>query len=169
MRDLWYALYVRARFEKYVQDELEKRGYEAFLPEYVSKPRGAARLRSISLPLFPNYLFCRFNIRPQHPVLMTPGVVLIAGTGSLPVPVNEKEILAVRNIIQSGLAARPWRYMNAGRMVWIETGPLEGTSGILVKDGTTDRLIVSVSLLKRSVAVETDRDHVRPVRDGDAS
>src|SRR5262245_41521812 len=128
MRDLWYALYVRARFEKYVQDELEKRGYEAFLPEYVSKPRGVARLRSISLPLFPNYLFCRFNIRSQHPVLMTPGVVLIAGTGSLPVPVNEKEILAVRNIVHSGLAARPWRFMNAGRMLWIETCQLEGTS-----------------------------------------
>src|SRR5262245_47737046 len=168
MRELWYALYVRPRFEKYVHAELEKGGYETFLPEYVAKPRVAARLRSISLPLFPNYVFCRFNVRLQDPILMTPGVVLIAGTGSLPAPVNEKEILAVRNIVRSGLAARPWQYINAGQMVWMETGPLEGTLGILVRDGTTDRLVVSVSLLRRSVAVEIDR-RVRYLKARDAS
>ena len=169
MRELWYALYVRTRFERYIHDELEKRGYDTLLPEYVSKPRGAARLRSISLPLFPNYVFCRFNVRPQHPILMTPGVVLIAGMGSVPAPVNEKEILTVRNIVRSGLAARPWPYRNAGQTVAIDTGPLEGISGILVTDGTTCRLIASVSLLRRSVAVEIDRDHVRYVKTRDAS
>jgi transcription antitermination factor NusG len=163
MSDLWYALHVRARFEKYVQTHLEEKGYETFLPTYVSKRRWSDRVKSLSLPLFPNYIFCRFDVRSRLPILVTPGVNFIVGVGRSPVPVNQEEIGAVRQVLSSGVPARPAAFINVGETVRIEAGPLEGLTGIVVRTKGCERLIVSVSLLMRSVAVDIDRDWVKPL------
>jgi transcription antitermination factor NusG len=163
MSELWYALHVRARFEKYVQSHLEEKGYESFLPTYVSKRRWSDRVKSLSLPLFPNYVFCKFDVQSRLPILVTPGVNFIVGVGRSPVPVDPQEIVSIRQVLESGVAAKPWPYIGAGEMVRIETGPLEGLSGIVVRTKGVDRLIVSVSLLMRSVSVDIDRDWVKPL------
>lgn len=163
MSELWYALHVRARFEKYVQTHLEEKGYESFLPTYVSKRKWSDRVKSLSLPLFPNYVFCRFDVQNRLPILVTPGVNSIVGVGRSPVPVDQQEILSIRHVLESGVAARPWPYLGAGEMVRIENGPLEGLSGVVVRTKGVDRLIVSVSLLMRSVSVDIDRDWVKPL------
>jgi transcription antitermination factor NusG len=164
MSVLWYALSVRPRFEKLVQTHLEKRGHEVFLPTYVSRNRWSDRVKSVTVPLFPGYTFCRFDFNRRLSVLTTPGVQFVVGVKRTPLPVDEEEILTLQRSLSSGQPLQPWPYINVGQTVEIEQGPLEGLSGIVVRVKNVDRLIVSVSLLMRSVAVELDHHSIRPVK-----
>jgi hypothetical protein len=89
----------------------------------------------------------------------------ILGIGRIPTPVNESEIASILHIMDSGLQAEPHPYVAAGEMVQIECGPLQGLTGIVVRLKGSERLVVSVSLLMRSVAVELDQTSVRPLHD----
>jgi transcription antitermination factor NusG len=143
---------------------LRGKGYEEFLPLYRSSRRWSDRVKQLDMPLFPGYMFCRFDPHDRLvPVLTTPGVIGILGAGKVPIPVDEEEIEAVRSIINSGLAAQPWPFLAVGSRIYIEDGPLSGLEGIITNADTVDRLVVSVSLLQRSVAVQIDRDWARPV------
>jgi transcription antitermination factor NusG len=163
MADQWYALHVRTRFEKYVATHLEQKGYETFAPTYISKRRWSDRIKALSLPLFPSYVFCRFDVDARLPVLMTPGVNFVVGVGRSPVAVDQQEITAIRQVIGSGVATRPWPYLKVGETVRIESGPLEGLVGIVIRTKGSDVLIISVSLLMRSVSVEIGRTQVKPI------
>jgi transcription antitermination factor NusG len=136
---------------------------ETFLPTYRVKTTRFGRRRELDRPLFSGYLFSRFNPVVQLPVLTTPGVVSIVAAGRQLLPVSEKEIAAVHAILGSGLIASPWPYLRAGQAVEVVRGPLTGVSGLLLAVKNTFRLVVSVTLLQRSVSVEVDADWVRPV------
>jgi len=160
----WYALQIQSRLGSVASTVLRGKGYEEFLPVYSSCRSWSDRVKTINLPLFPGYLFCRFN--PQDrlvPVLTTPGVIAIVGAGKTPLPVAEEEIAAVRSVVRSGLAAQPWPFLTAGSSVYIQSGPLAGLEGIVANTDKIYRLVVNVTLLRRSVAVEIDWDWVRPV------
>jgi transcription antitermination factor NusG len=159
----WFALRVRSNFEKPASQMLRQKGYEEFLPTYVQRTRWSDRTKTIVRPLFPGYLFCRFDPQARLPILVTPGVVSIVGLGKTPVPVSEQEIEAVQTLLRSGLAAMPWPYVSVGQRLIIERGPLSGVEGILQEVKSQYRFIVSVDLLKRSVAAEIDADWVRPI------
>ena len=120
-------------------------------------------MKSITLPLFPSYVFCRFDIHARLPILVTPGVNFIVGVGKAPIPVEPEEMAGIHQVMQSGLAAQPWPYLKAGEMVEVQTGPLEGLKGMIVRTKGCDRLIVMVTLLMRSVSVEIDRRWVKPI------
>jgi transcription antitermination factor NusG len=163
MSDSWYALQVKPRFEKHVTGQLSGKGYETFLPSYVAKRKWSDRVKSLSLPLFPGYVFCRFDVHSRLPILVTPGVMSVVGVGKTPAPIEDTEMLAIRQVIDSGVPAQRWPYLNCGEMVRVESGPLEGLTGIVVRMKGTEHLVVSVSLLMRSVSVEIDRDSIRPL------
>lgn len=163
MSDNWYALQVKPRFEKCVTGQLSVKGYETFLPSYVAKRKWSDRVKSLSLPLFPGYVFCRFDVHARLPILVTPGVMSVVGVGKTPAPIEEAEVMAIRQVIDSGLPAQRWPYLNYGELVRVEAGSLEGLTGIVVRMKGIDRLVVSVSLLMRSVSVEIDRDSVKPL------
>jgi len=163
MSDQWYALHVRPRFEKHVETHLEEKGYEVFYPTYTTTRQWSDRIKSLSLPLFPGYVFCRFNLHSRLPVLVTPGVNQVVGAGKTPITVDESELLSIRRVLESGVAAQPWPYLKVGEPVSIENGPLEGMTGIVTRIKNSYRLVVSVSLLMRSVAVELDSHWIKPV------
>ena len=163
MNDSWYALHVRPRFESTVEIQLQGKGYEVFLPTYETKRRWSDRVKTLVQPLFPGYVFCRFNAGARLPVLTTPGVNSIIGIGKIPVPVDPQEITAIRSVIDSGIASYPCDYIRDGESVRVESGPLEGLVGIVQRCKNSDRLIVSLTLLMRSVAVEIDRSWVKRV------
>jgi transcription antitermination factor NusG len=163
MSEHWYALHVRPRFEKHVQTHLEEKGYEVFYPTYTSTRQWSDRVKSLSFPLFPGYVFCRFNVHARLPILITPGVNQVVGSGKTPITVDEGELAAIRRVMESGVAAQPWPYLKVGETVQIENGPLEGLMGIVTRIKSSDRLVVSVSLLMRSVAVELDSRWIKPV------
>jgi transcription antitermination factor NusG len=137
------------------------KGLETFLPMYSSVSRWSDRVKKLQLPLFAGYVFSQFEATRRLPVLTTPGVVHILGNSSGPVPVDEGELDAVRRLIAAARPLSPWPYLEAGDRIVLEGGPLAGTRGTLLRVKNEFRLIVSVTLLQRSVAVEVDRAAVR--------
>ncbi len=153
----WYALQVRQRYEKTTAEILRHKGYSQFLPLYRTRRRWSDRVAEIELPLFPGYVFCQFDVADRRvPIVTTPGVIRIVGVGRTPVPVETEELQAIRRIIGSGILAEPWPYLKTGERVRIEYGALAGLEGIFVEAKKRHRLIVSVTLLQRSVAVQID-------------
>lgn len=159
----WFAVRVKPRREKYVALLLRHKGYAEFLPLYRARRRWSDRFKEIELALFPGYLFCRFDPCHRVPVLTTPGVSCIVGVGKIPIPVDEAEVGAIQDIVQLGLGVGPWPFLQVGHRVRLEEGPLSGLEGILIETKDQHRLVVSVTLLQRSVAVEIDRHWVRPI------
>jgi transcription antitermination factor NusG len=159
----WFALQVRTRWESSVKLFLSSKGYETFLPTYKVRKRWSTFSKEVSAPLFPGYVFCQFDPQNRLPVLVTPGVISVVGRGRIPLPVEEAEIISIQNAISSGVRAEPWPYLEVGQRVRIEGDALEGLEGILIHLKGSQRIIVSVSLLRRSVALEIDRSHVRVV------
>jgi transcription antitermination factor NusG len=159
----WYALYVRQRYEKIVASILAGKGYEVFLPTYRSRRRWSDRTKVIELPLFSGYAFCRFNFQERLPILTVPGVNFIVGFGKNPTPVDALELDAIRVVANSGLPCEPWPFLKAGHLVRVEYGSLAGLEGFVLNVRNSNRLIISVNLLGRSVAVELDRDSVKPI------
>jgi len=159
----WYALHTRSNFERLAADGLSHRGLETFFPAYTSRRRWSDRTKTISLPLFPGYIFCRLDIQHRLPVITTPGVVGIVGVGKQPIPVVEEEIATIQSIVRSDVLIHPWPFLRTGEAILIESGPLTGVEGILLSVKGQYRLVVSVTLLQRSVAVEIERAWVRPI------
>jgi transcription antitermination factor NusG len=85
------------------------------------------------------------------------------GVGRTPVAIEPEEIAAIRQVLQAGVATRPWPYLKAGEMVRVEKGPLEGLNGIVLRTKGSQKLIISVSLLMRSVSMEIERDQIKPL------
>ncbi len=161
----WYALRVRSNFEKKVSGSLASRGVECFLPSYKIRRIWTDRVKMVDQPLFPGYVFARF----QHPrdwlmVMQTPGVVQIVGQGQQPAIVDEAEIETLRRLVNSTVPLFPRAFLKVGQKVRIEHGPLAGTEGILERFQKDYRLVVSISLLQRSVAAELDADWVKGVQ-----
>jgi transcription antitermination factor NusG len=152
----WFALHVRTRQEAGVAAHLQGMGYEQFLPSQKTSSRWSDRMKESEIPLFPGYLFCRFDPQNRLPILKTPGVIQVVGYSRQPIPVEESEIEALQALVASGLPNQPWEYLEVGERVRIEAGPLRGRTGVLVEFKGTHRLILSVALLQRSVAVEID-------------
>ena|SRR5436190_16984769 len=158
----WFALRVKSRCEKLVAKIAENKGFEQFLPLYACRRRRSDRFKCVELPLFPGYVFCRLDPQYRLPLLMTPGVLHFVGIGKIPVPIDDEEISVIQRILRSGAEAEPWPFLEVGQKVSIEYGPLAGLEGLLVEVRKQHRLVVSVTLLKRSVAVEIECDWVRP-------
>jgi transcription antitermination factor NusG len=159
----WFALYVRSHFERAVEQCLKGKGYQAFSPFYQSIRKRSGRTKVLDLPLFPGYVFCCFNPQRRLPILTTPGIVHVLGPGNVPEPVKLSEIRSIRMVAESGQPVQPWPFLPEGHKVRIEAGPLSGTEGTLLRVKNQLRLVVSVTLLQRSMAVELDQELVRPI------
>ena len=160
----WYALQVRQQTERITIELLNQKGYFAFWPTYLLKRRWSDRVKALELPLFPGYVFCRLDPLVRLPVLSTPRVISIVGAGKEPIAISEKQIDDVRRIVQSASSAEPWPYIERGDSVTISDGPLCGVEGILAAAQNSCRVVVSLALLRRSVAVEVDRRALLPRR-----
>lgn len=160
----WFAVQVRTRWEASTAVLLDGKGFEVFLPTYKTSRGWSTRSRKEhTTPLFPGYVFCRFDVRNRLPILITPGVIAVVGRGKVPLPVDDSEISAIQAIIASRLRPEPWPFLEVGQRVRIDAEPLSGLEGILLSFKGGSRIVLSVSLLRRSVALEIDRSCVTPV------
>ncbi len=161
----WFALRVKSNYEKSVAFRLRNMGYAEFLPLYRRLRRWPTGQRVVSLPLFPGYLFSSFDPEERQPILKIPGVLHIVSSQSIPVPVDSGELSAVRRVLESPQFSEPWPFLNVGDRVLLVRGPLAGIRGVLIRvEERSYRVIVSVALLQRSLAVEVDRDWIRIVQ-----
>lgn len=161
---LWYAVHVKTNFEKVAATILQGKNLEVYLPSYRKPRRWSDRIKDIECPLFPGYVFCRFDVNNRLPILTTTGVLNVVGNGRTPASISDDELDVVRRIVDSGLAATPWPFLRVGERVVIRKGPLLGMEGILIAQRKKYRLVVSISLLQRSIAAEIDADFVSAVK-----
>jgi transcription antitermination factor NusG len=129
---------------------------EAYLPQYSSIRRWKDRRVLLDLPLFPGYVFVHFPLSDRLRVLQTPSVVRLVGFGGQPSPLSNQEIAALRQGLEREMRMEPHPYLKVGQRVRVRTGPLQGLEGILVRKKNVSRLVVSLDLIMRSVAVEID-------------
>jgi transcription antitermination factor NusG len=153
----WYAIRVKSNRERVTADALRARDLEVLLPTQLDS---RTRKPSLMTPLFPGYLFCRFDAHVRLPVLTVPGVVHIVGLGNVPLPIDPVEIAGVKAMIQSPLEVTPYPYPPLGRSVEIQAGPLRGVEGVVIAQKGEDKMVVSITLLQRSIAVALDREWV---------
>jgi transcription antitermination factor NusG len=157
----WYAVRVRPRCEKAVVSDFETRGLTPYLPLYEKVTRWSDRVKKVLWPLFPGYVFARLDYAQRLPAMQHPNVMYIVSCGGVPQPVDPEELDAVRRMLDAGCRAEPVSYLHAGDTVEVVQGPLAGLHGILLRERNQNRLVVSLTLLHRSVATEIDRACVR--------
>ena len=158
----WYATYVCTNHEKKVTTQLNKRQVACFLPVYHSVRRWKDRRKELDLVLFPGYVFVRIDLCDRLRVLELPGVVRLVGCNGQPVPVPTQEIEALKDGLVAGVRAEPYPYLKAGRQVYVKHGPLQGLKGTLIRRKDGFRIVLSLDLIMRSIAVEVDEGDVEP-------
>ena len=157
----WFAILARTGRERNATLVLENVGYECYMPVSKFIRKWSDRVKGERRFLyFLGTSSCRMNPHNRLPVLTTPGVIQIVGVGKTPIPVEEEEIAAIQRAGRSGIPIMPWPHMQIGHVAGIKEGPLKGMTGIVVKIKSGTKLILSVSLLQRSVAVEIDRSWI---------
>jgi transcription antitermination factor NusG len=152
----WNAVYTRHQHEKTVADILSKKGLSVFLPLYQSTRRWKDRTKTLSLPLFPSYVFVRGAVDHHLHVVTTPGVYWMVSAGGQPAVIPDDQIDAVNRMIESSLRVEPHPFLKCGDWVRVKYGPLGGIEGILVRTKGLCRLVISVEMLEKSVAIEVD-------------
>ncbi|NVM26491.1 MAG: UpxY family transcription antiterminator [Desulfobacterales bacterium] len=162
----WYALYARSRHEDVVFRGLRRKSVEVFLPKIQVMSRRKDRRKRILAPLLPGYVFVHTDLNPCHywDIIKTYGVVRIIGVKGKPVPVKEEEIASLQVLDGTDRTVRNQAYMKSGDRIMIMEGPLKGLSGFYLRHKSkSDKVVVSIELLQRSLAVEIENWSVEKI------
>ncbi len=155
-QDSWHALYTKHQHEKVVARNLACRGFETFLPLYAAARNWKDRVKLLSLPLFPGYVFLRGDLRRRLDIVSTPGIHAIVSSGGQPATIPAIEIDSIRQAVASGAGIQPHPFLKSGDWVRVKCGPLAGTQGILVRKKNMCRLVLCIEMLGKAIAVELD-------------
>jgi transcription antitermination factor NusG len=145
-----------ANHEKRVSEQLEHNGVEHFLPTYESVRRWKDRRVKLQLPLFPGYLFVRIALESRLKVLQIRSVIRLVGFNGCPLALPDWDIEALRQALANKLRCEPHPYLKIGRRVRMRSGPLQGMEGILANCKNQFRVVLSIELIMKSIAVEVD-------------
>lgn len=164
----WFALRVKSRHERIVASAVRHKGFEEFLPLYRWRQTWSDRLKWVEMPLFPGYVFCRLDPEYRLPLLTIPGVLGVVSFGKVPAPLDEGEVASIQAAVRSELVAEPVSFLEAGQRVRLVRGPLAGIEG-LIEATARHRIVVSLTVLKRSIAVDIESHWVEPLAVGAAA
>jgi transcription antitermination factor NusG len=160
----WYALAVKHQHENVVTSGLRDGGFEALLPVYKSVRKWSDRTKQIEAPVFPGYVFAHFPYDDRVRVLRIPAVRSIVSFNGKPAVLAPGELADIRAAVESKLPLRPWPFLKQGDRVLIERGPLKGLEATLIQEKDCLRLVISVEILQRAVAVEISPEMIVPLR-----
>jgi transcription antitermination factor NusG len=159
----WYAAYSLSNHEKRVELRLAAKGVEVFLPlSKVVKRWKNRTTATVELPLFAGYVFVRILAQERAKVLDTAGVLSLVGVAGKPTPLPDSEIEAVRSRFHLR-PFEPYPYLKVGERARIRSGPLAGFEGIVVRKDDRLRIVLSIDLIMRSVAVHVEAHELEPV------
>jgi len=153
----WFAAYTSSRHEKRVDQQLEMREIEHYLPLYRTQRKWSDGSRvTLDLPLFPGYIFVCIQRTQRVRVLEVPGVLaVVSGTGGEPASLPEAEIDALR----SGLSqcnAQPHPLLKVGQRARIRSGAFAGMEGVVQRMKYSFRVVLTLDSIMQSFAVEVD-------------
>lgn len=160
--EAWYAVKVRTRSEPLALAVLQYHGFESCCPQALIRKKYCDRMKTVPEPIFPGYLFCRFDLSRKAKVLSANAIEYIVAFGGCPAPIPANEIEAVQLAVTAG--GRPARLPRSGERVRIISGALAGIEGILVREANRNQFVVSVALLQRGVSVMVDQSLVQAVQ-----
>src|ERR1035437_9420653 len=120
----WYALTVKSQHEKAVDEQLQAKALESYLPLYRARRRWSDRIKTVDLPLFSRYVFCRFGFEDRLKVLQISSITSIVGFGGKPCPIPDHEIATIQSVVGSGLPYYPSALLRIGQRVRIRGGAL---------------------------------------------
>lgn len=154
-------MYTRCHHERKVAKILGFESFDVFFPTRKILSRWSDRRKIIEIPLLPNYLFVNTSVERFDQIINSPGVAYILGYNGQPTPVADEEVESLRILVRSGREVLPYPYLQEGDRVLIKEGFLKGVVGILLKaDLHLWRLVISVDLMNRSVAVTVPARYV---------
>ncbi len=155
----WYALHTRSHFEQKVYDGLRGKSVEAFLPRIQVISRRKDRRKEIMIPMLPGYVFVRSNLEVEEywKIIKTVGIVRMVGFKGKVIPAKEEEISSLMILDGTNRTVKNRAYMQKGDRVMIMEGPLKGLVGFYLRHrNRTDRIVISIELLHRSLTVEIE-------------
>jgi transcription antitermination factor NusG len=158
----WWAVYTRHQHEKTVAEMLSAKDFEVFLPLYESIRRWKDRSMRLTLPLFPCYVFVRGGLNRRLQVVTTPGVHMILFHGENVAMIPGVEVETIRKAVEGPFRVEPHPFLKCGERVRVIRGSLQGVEGVLVRKKNLYRLILSVDMMAKSVAIEIDATDVEP-------
>jgi transcription antitermination factor NusG len=160
-----YAVKVRSRGEEVIANTLRAKHYEVLLPSYTALRRYSDRTRKVSCVLFTGYVFVRMNPENMLNLVSTVGVSYVVRSASGLLALSEAETRTIETLCQANKEAsiEPCSYLRVGQRVRIETGPLIGLEGVLVRVRDMERVIVSVETLHSAVSIEIGHTRVRAI------
>ena len=161
----WYAVVSRSRHEKLAAAALTNTGITAFLPVVSEMHSWSDRRQLVDVPLFPGYVFVQIPNSPeaQLSVLKTSGVIQFVGNRYGAVSITDKEISDVRTVLGQKLGCSPHPFLRLGQRVRIRGGALDGVEGVLVGRDSDSKLVITIELIQRSLAVSVYNIDVEPV------
>jgi transcription antitermination factor NusG len=152
----WLCVQVRSGSEFKSAFALKERGYESFVPAFEQKRTWSDRTKIVQVALFTGYVFLRFNAASAHPAVTAPGVLRFVGTGKIPMPIEDSEIEALQLTTNAGLTCGPCAFFEIGEEVAVRLGPFASLKGKIVRFQNTQRLVLSVNRIEKSIFVEVD-------------
>lgn len=157
----WFALRVKSRHEHVVALAVQEKGFDEFLPLYERTVRWSDRFNTTPSPLFPGYLFCRLSAEDRLSILTIPGALYFVANGRKPIPVDNVEIHALQLAVRAKLNPEPIAFVAHRPTLLVNGGPLAGVQGFLLET-TKRKLVISLSSLQRSVAIEMEPQWIAP-------
>jgi len=160
----WFAVQVRGGCEQRLVHTIRNIGYKVFCPTYVTGRTGAEASRKVEKPLFRGYLFCQIDGQLNLPRLVArPGVIRILGDPRRESPLDPAELDYIRTLASAGQALLPCPFLRVGQQVKVVNGCLKGVEGKLVALRSGHRLVLSITLLQRSVCLEVEHSSVAEI------
>lgn len=158
----WFAIYTASNHEKRVTQHLQMKEIETFLPLYTVSRRWKNRTTAkLELPIFPGYVFARFNSTERTRVVEVPMVYSIVSSRGRPTPLPDEEIAKLRAAL-TAREAHPYPYVRVGNRVRVRSGPLAGIEGIVVRTYGGLSVVLNVDMIQKSVAVHVEADELEP-------
>lgn len=159
MEPRWYVLYTMPQHEKKVAAYLEEKGIEHYLPLIKRKRQWSDRVKIIDFPLFPGYIFVRFDWSAQHTdVFRHHGILNVVRHEGSPAVIEDDEFHRLKALIvhAKDVQTDPERHLPPGQKIEIRTGPFKGLSGVVARVKNKSRLFVRVAALDRVISAEID-------------
>lgn len=154
-RSPWWVAHVRSRQEKALARYLQPLDVGFYLPQREHRVRRAGRTLVSYLPLFPGYLFFRGSSADRLAALRSNLIVRVLDV--LNQNLLDEELAQLRALQQSGASLVACDPIAAGDAVRIVDGPFRGYVGVVLRGAERPRIVVSISILRKAVAVELDR------------
>lgn len=159
----WYAVYTYPRHERAVTEHLQSQSLVAYLPTILTESRWKDRRVRLHTPVFPSYVFAQISFAERSRVLGASGVVRILSFNGKPAPIANSEIEALKLCLDRGTAIERCSTLEVGERVRVKSGVLAGLIGHISRCKKNSRLIVPITLIHQSVAIEIDMQLLEPL------